>query len=71
MKHKESIALSSGRFFAEIMSSNKPRWYQRWQRGYVQALKDIQYFLDPELNIAIVPLSEYRATEGLIEREEY
>jgi len=52
------------------MSSNKPRWYQRWQRGYVQALKDIQYFLDPELNIAIVPLSEYRATEGLIEREE-
>lgn len=70
MKNKERVALSSSRFFAEIMSSGKTRWYQRWRRGYIQALKDIQYFLDPDLGVAIAPLNEYRAVEGLLEIEE-
>jgi hypothetical protein len=56
--------------WAEIMSSGKTPWYRPWHRGYVRALKDIQYFLRDDFAVDIILLNKYRATEGLLEREE-
>ena len=56
--------------WAETMSNDKPRWYRPWHRGYVQAMKDIQLILSDDFAVDIIPLNKYRATEGLLEREE-
>jgi len=56
--------------WVNLMSSDKPRWYRPWHRGYVQAMKDIQLILSDDFAVDIIPLNEYRAIEGLLEREE-
>ena len=56
--------------WAKTMSNDKPRWYRPWHRGYVQAMKDIQLILSDDFAVDIIPLNEYRAIEGLLEREE-
>ena len=56
--------------WVKLMSANKPRWYRPWHRGYVQAMKDIQLILSNDFAVDIISLNEYRATEGLLEREE-
>jgi hypothetical protein len=60
-------ALSQARLWAQTLSSDKPRWYRFWHRGYVQALKDIQVILDDDCPIVIMSLSEYKAIEGYYE----
>lgn len=47
--------------WAEIMSSDSPRWYKPWHRGYVQAMKDIQLILSNDFFAVVVPLNEYKA----------
>jgi hypothetical protein len=56
--------------WVKLMSKSKPRWYRPWHRGYVQAMKDIQLILSNDFAVDIISLNEYRATEGLLEREE-
>jgi hypothetical protein len=56
--------LQQALLWAEIMSSSKTPWYRPWHRGYVQALKDIQYFLRDDCSVVIMPIEEYKAIEG-------
>ena len=61
--------LNQARLWAETISSDKPKWYRPWHRGYVRALKDIQIILADDCPVVVMPLEEYRAVEGYYEKE--